>query len=478
MKQIVRRTGFINMLATTRATMVLGTAGSGKTASILEPCLWQSIYKGKSGIVYDYKFPSMSLIAYNALYKSIKNNPFAFGKNAEGDPIIPKFEVINFTDLRTSSRVNPIDPSYIKNINSAQEIAKSLLVNLNRSWLGKESEFFNASAISLVTMAIFYLKLYYEKTHLYVCTIPHMIELINTDIKTQIKIYSKYPELNALSGTFQVAITNKAGDQLAGQVASATNALSTLASKEAYWVLSENDFMLEVNNKERPVILCLGNDKEARLTYGAIISIFFSSAFKQMKMGNRKGFVMIDELPTIVLNDISYTINTIREIGVSVFLGIQDLAQLIADYKKEGADVVMNSCGSIFWGNVNFETAEKVSKIFGKTNQRKINSGITDKKEISYQISTEEKDLLPASKMTTLTPGRFAGKIADTFENTIEQKLIYGDIFQEDMNEDEIFKELPLKFKLSDNELNKLVAKNFYRIRKEVDEILVGEVRG
>jgi hypothetical protein len=127
------RNGFINMLATTRATMVLGTAGSGKTASILEPCLWQSIYKGKSGIVYDYKFPSMSLIAYNALYKSIKNNPFAFGKNADGEPIIPKFEVINFTDLRTSSRVNPIDPSYIKNINSAQEIAKSLLVNLNRS---------------------------------------------------------------------------------------------------------------------------------------------------------------------------------------------------------------------------------------------------------------------------------------------------------------------------------------------------------
>ena len=466
------RKGFINMIATTRATMVMGTAGSGKTASILVPALWQSIYKGQSGILYDFKYPSMTLEAFNAYFKAIKNNPYVFGKKNDDSPIIPEFKVVNFSDLKTSSRVNPIDPIYIKNINSAQEAAKTLLVNINRSWIGKESEFFNASGISLVTMAIYYLKIVSEKHNRYVCTIPHMIELINTNINEQIKVYNRYPELRSLSGTFQVAIDAGAGKQLAGQVASATTALSTLASKEAYWVLSRNDFMLNVNNPNKPIILCLGNDRESRTTFGAIIAVFFSSAFKLMKKGDRRGFVMVDELPTVFLNDISYVINTIREIGVSVWLGIQDLAQLVNDYKKEGADVVMNACGSIFWGTVNFETAEKVSKIFGNTNQRKINVNVGKSDSVDYSISSDAKPLLPPSVMTVLSPGRFAGKIADNFTQTIEQKLMYGDIYLENMDKDRIFTELPKIYNNTSDELDMLIEQNFERINVDIKEIL------
>lgn len=463
------RRGFINMLATTRGTLVLGTAGSGKTASILVPALWQSIYKGQSGVVYDFKYPNMSLEAFNALVKTLKENSFAFGKIDDKTPIIPKFVSVNFNDLRRSARVNPIQPQYIKSVANAQEIAKLLLTNLNRSWIGKESEFFNASAINLVAMAIYFLKLYSEKNKLNYCTLPHVVELVNSNIIDQMNLYETEPELQVLRSIFQVAIDAKATDQLGGQVASALNSLAPLASKEVYWVLSGNDFDLEINNPAHPTILGLGSDRENKNTYGSLIAVIFSTIFKTMRKGNRPGFVMIDELPTIYLQDISYVINTIREIGVSVWLGIQDLAQLIADYKKEGAEVVMNSCSNIFWGNVNFETAEKVSKIFGKTNQSKTTISIGTKDENSqYQLSTEQKDLLPPSLMTTLTPGRFAGKLADTHQYPLEQKLIYGDILIEELPKEVL--ELPLVTSLSQREFLKRVEENYGRI--------VGEVKG
>ncbi|MES2797403.1 MAG: type IV secretory system conjugative DNA transfer family protein [Bacteroidota bacterium] len=465
------RRGFINMLATTRGTLVLGTAGSGKTASILLPALWQSIYKGQSGVVYDFKYPNMSLEAFNALIKTLREKPFAFGKKDEKTPIIPKFISVNFNDLRRSARVNPIQPQYINSVANAQEIAKMLLTNLNRSWIGKESEFFNASAINLVAMAIYFLKLYSEENKLNYCTLPHVVELVNSNIIDQMQAYEKYQELRVLRSIFQVAIDAKATDQLGGQIASALNSLAPLASKEVYWVLSDNDFDLEINNPEHPTILCLGSDRENKNTYGSLIAVIFATIFKTMKKGNRPGFVMIDELPTIYLQDISYVINTIREIGVSVWLGIQDLAQLINDYKKEGAEVVMNSCSNIFWGNVNFETAEKVSKIFGKTNQGKINISIGAKDEqTQYQMTTEQKELLPPSLMTTLTPGRFAGKLADTHTHPLEQKLIYGDILIENIHH-EVF-ELPLVTSLSDVDFLKVAEENYFRIVGEVEGVL------
>jgi Type IV secretory system Conjugative DNA transfer len=462
--------GFINMLATTRGTLVLGTAGSGKTASILVPTLWQSIYKGQSGVVYDFKYPNMSLEAFNALLKTLKENPFAFGKIDEKTAIIPKFISVNFNDLRRSARVNPIQPQYIKSVANAQEIAKLLLTNLNRSWIGKESEFFNASAINLVAMAIYFLKLYSEKNNLNYCTLPHVVELVNSNIIEQMSLYETEPELRVLRSIFQVAIDAKATEQLGGQVASALNSLAPLASKEVYWVLSGNDFDLEINNSNHPTILCLGSDRENKNAYDSLIAVIFSTIFKTMRKGNRPGFVMIDELPTIYLQDISYVINTIREIGVSVWLGIQDLAQLINDYKKEGAEVVMNSCSNIFWGNVNFETAEKVSKIFGKTNQSKTTISIGAKDESSqYQLSTEQKDLLPASLMTTLTPGRFAGKLADTHTHPIEQKLVYGDILMEELPKELL--ELPLVTELSEIEFLGVVEENYGRIVGEVEQL-------
>jgi type IV secretory pathway TraG/TraD family ATPase VirD4 len=463
--------GFINMLATTRGTLVLGTAGSGKTASILVPALWQSIYKGQSGVIYDFKYPNMSLEAFNALVKTLKENHFAFGKIDEKTPKIPKFISVNFNDLRRSARVNPIQPQYIKSVANAQEIAKLLLTNLNRSWIGKESEFFNASAINLVAMAIYFLKLYSEKNKLNYCTLPHVVELVNSNIIEQMALYETEPELRVLRSIFQVAIDAKATDQLGGQVASALNSLAPLASKEVYWVLSGNDFDLEINNPIHPTILCLGSDRENKNAYGSIIAVIFSTIFKTMKKGNRPGFVMIDELPTIYLQDISYVINTIREIGVSVWLGIQDLAQLIADYKKEGAEVVMNSCSNIFWGNVNFETAEKVSKIFGKTNQSKTTISIGSKDEqTQYQLSTEQKDLLPPSLMTTLAPGRFGGKLADTHTHPLEQKLVYGDILIEELLHE--VSELPLVTELSEMEFLGLVEENYFRVVGEVEGVL------
>ncbi|GHB87361.1 type IV secretory system conjugative DNA transfer family protein [Persicitalea jodogahamensis] len=476
------REGYVNVLNPQRAVLVVGSQGSGKTFTVLNPAIWQSIYKGYAAVVYDVKFPDLTLEAYNALAKSLTNNKYAFGRKQDGDkgPILPQFALINFDEPGVSARCNPIGPEYIKNIDEASETAKLLLLNLNRTWISKEGDFFADSAINYLTLIMWYMRLV-EKKYVArlggkaICTLPHCIEFIAQNPNTVIDIVAGYPELDAYSAIFKVARENKAGEQLAGQVASCQNALARLASPNIYWTMTGNDIDLDVNNPRRPKVLCLANNPLRLTVYGAALSVYTStimrSIYKYKESGVKSAF-FIDELPTMYLKGLDSFIATVRSYKVATWLGIQDMEQLTKDYGRDQAKVILNTCGTIFSGAVNSDSAETLSKMFGKTQQGTVSTSF-QKSEVNVSESSRMEQLVPASKIATLSQGFFVGKVADNYGEEVSQKLFNGYVAVETDELKKTYKDLPRR-----EVTEAQVEENFFAIKKDIVDLIRWEQDG
>lgn len=132
-------------------------------------------------------------------------------------------------------------------------------------------------------------------------------------------------------------------EQLEGQIASAKIAMARLSSPQLYYVLSGNDFMLDINNPKEPKIVCMGNNPQKIQIYGAVLSLYVTRLIKLInKKGRQKSSLIFDEFPTIYLNNMDSLIATARSNKVATCLGIQDFSQLRKDYGKEQADVIIN----------------------------------------------------------------------------------------------------------------------------------------
>lgn len=117
------RKGWVNIINPFRGTWVVGTPGSGKTFSIIEPFIRQHSAKGFSMVVYDYKFPTLA----QKLYYHYRIN-----KKAGRTPKNCQFNIINFVNVEYSRRVNPIQLKYISNLAAASETAETLLESLQK----------------------------------------------------------------------------------------------------------------------------------------------------------------------------------------------------------------------------------------------------------------------------------------------------------------------------------------------------------
>ena len=327
--------GWINVVNPFRASIVLGTPGSGKSYAVVNNFIKQQIEKGFSMYVYDFKFSDLSTIAYNHLL----NHP-------EGYKVKPKFYVINFDDPRRSHRCNPIHPDFMEDITDAYESAYTIMLNLNKSWVQKQGDFFVESPIILFAAIIWYLKIFRNGKY---CTFPHAIEFLNRRYEDIFPILTSYPELENYLSPFMDAWLGGAAEQLMGQIASAKIPLSRMISPQLYWVMSDSEFTLDINNPEEPKILCVGNNPDRQNIYGAALGLYNSRIVKLInKKGMLKSSVIIDELPTIYFKGLDNLIATARSNKVAVCLGFQDFSQLVRDYGDKEAKVVMNTVGNIF----------------------------------------------------------------------------------------------------------------------------------
>ena len=406
--------GWINVVNPFRASMVLGTPGSGKSFAIVNNYIKQQIEKGFAMYIYDYKFPDLSEIAYNHL----RNHLDAY-------EVKPQFYVINFDDPRKSHRCNPINPAFMSDISDAYESAHTIMLNLNRSWIQKQGDFFVESPIILLAAIIWFLKIYEGGKY---CTFPHAIEFLNRPYAQIFPILTSYDELANYLSPFMDAWEGGAQDQLQGQIASAKIPLSRMISPALYWVMTGDDFSLDINNPNEPKVLVVGNNPDRQNIYSAALGLYNSRIVKLInKKKQLKSSVIIDELPTIYFRGLDNLIATARSNKVAVCLGFQDFSQLTRDYGDKESKVIQNTVGNVFSGQVVGETAKTLSERFGKVLQQRQSMTI-NRNDKSTSISTQMDSLIPASKISNLTQGMFVGAVSDNFDERIDQKIFHAEI--------------------------------------------------
>ena len=406
--------GWINIVNPFRASMVLGTPGSGKSFAIVNNYIKQQIEKGFAMYIYDYKFPDLSEIAYNHLLTHL-----------DAYEVKPQFFVINFDDPRKSHRCNPINPAFMTDISDAYESAYTIMLNLNRTWIQKQGDFFVESPIILLAAIIWFLKIYQGGRY---CTFPHAIEFLNRPYAQIFPILTAYDELANYLSPFMDAWEGGAQDQLQGQIASAKIPLSRMISPALYWVMTGDDFSLDINNPREPKVLVVGNNPDRQNIYSAALGLYNSRIVKLInKKKQLKSSVIIDELPTIYFRGLDNLIATARSNKVAVCLGFQDFSQLTRDYGDKESKVIQNTVGNVFSGQVVGETAKTLSERFGKVLQQRQSMTI-NRNDKSTSISTQMDSLIPASKISNLTQGMFVGAVSDNFDERIEQKIFHAEI--------------------------------------------------
>ena len=406
--------GWINVVNPFRASMVLGTPGSGKSYAIVNNYIKQQIEKGFAMYIYDYKFPDLSEIAYNHLLNHL-----------DAYKVKPQFYVINFDDPRKSHRCNPINPAFMTDISDAYESAYTIMLNLNRSWIQKQGDFFVESPIILLAAIIWFLKIYENGKY---CTFPHAIEFLNRPYAQIFPILTSYDELANYLSPFMDAWEGGAQDQLQGQIASAKIPLSRMISPALYWVMTGDDFSLDINNPNEPKVLVVGNNPDRQNIYSAALGLYNSRIVKLInKKKQLKSSVIIDELPTIYFRGLDNLIATARSNKVAVCLGFQDFSQLTRDYGDKESKVIQNTVGNVFSGQVVGETAKTLSERFGKVLQQRQSMTI-NRNDKSTSISTQMDSLIPASKISNLTQGMFVGAVSDNFDERINQKIFHAEI--------------------------------------------------
>ena len=461
--------GFVNIVNIFRACMVIGTPGSGKSYAIVNSYIRQLIAKGFAIYIYDYKFDDLSTIAYNSLLK-----------NMDKYEVKPRFYVINFDDPRRSHRCNPINPEFMTDISDAYEASYTIMLNLNRTWIEKQGDFFVESPIILLAAIIWYLKIY--KNGIY-CTFPHAVELLNKPYSDLFTVLTSYPELENYLSPFMDAWKGGAQDQLQGQIASAKIPLTRMISPQLYWVMTGNDFSLDINNPKEPKLLCVGNNPDRQNIYSAALGLYNSRIVKLInKKRQLKCAVIIDELPTIYFRGLDNLIATARSNKVAVVLGFQDFSQLTRDYGEKESKVIQNTVGNIFSGQVVGETAKTLSERFGKVLQQRQSVSI-NRQDVSTSINTQLDSLIPASKIANLSQGTFVGAVADNFGEKIEQKIFHAEIVVDHAAvsaEEKAYRKIPFINEFKDKDGNDImmqqIQRNYDQIKSDAQAIINEEM--
>jgi hypothetical protein len=251
--------------------------------------------------------------------------------------------------------------------------------------------------------------------------------------------------------------------------------MARLSSPQLYYVLSGNDFTLDINNPNEPKIVCMGNNPQKIQIYGAVLSLYVNRLVKLVnKKGRLKSSLVFDEFPTIYLNNMDSLIATARSNKVATCLGIQDFSQLRKDYGREQADVIMNITGNIISGQVTGDTSKQLSERFGKILQDRESLSINSS-DTSVSRSKQLESAVPPSKISALSSGEFVGMVADNPDCKIELKTFHSEIINDHdslRKEEESFKEIPPVRKIDES----MIHRNYLQIKQDVQDIIHAEM--
>ena len=455
------RNSWINFINPMRGLLVMGSPGSGKSYFIIQHIIRQHIEKGFAMFIYDFKYDDLTKIAYNH-----------FLRHKKAYKVEPKFYIINFDDLNRCHRCNPLHPAGMNDITDAVESARTILLGLNRSWIKKQGEFFIESPINFVTALIWFLRKYKDGEY---CTLPHVIELMQTDHEKLFTILRTEPEIEAYINPFISAYLSHSMEQLEGQIDAAKIGMARLASPILYYVMTGNDFTLDINNPAAPKIVCLANNPQKGEVYGAVLSLYISRMTKLVNQRDKlESSLIFDEFPTIYFRGIDNLIATARSNKVATTIAVQDYSQLKNEYSRDQAEVIMNIMGNVISGQVSGDTAKFLSEKFGRILQDKESISI-NASDTSVSRSKQLEQAVPASVISALSSGEFVGIVADNPETIINLKAFHCKVVNDHKaleKEASAYQHIPAFKQVDDG----IVKRNYQQIKQDVQDIVETEM--
>ncbi|RZJ23693.1 MAG: type IV secretory system conjugative DNA transfer family protein [Acinetobacter sp.] len=459
--------GWINIVNPFRGTLVIGTPGSGKSFSIVNPFIRQMIAKEFAICLYDFKFPDLGQIAYYHFLLAKQNGAM---KDFE-------FHVINLNEVEMSKRVNPLRADYIKSLADASETAEALVEALKKGdKSGGSDAFFTQSAVNFLASCVYFLSKYKDGKY---SSLPHVLGFLNRSYDEIFTTLFTEPELVSLLSPFMSAFKAKAFDQLEGQVGTLKIFISRLATKETYWVFSGDDFNLKISDKNSPGVLVLANDPNTQNINSACYSVVLNRLTRLINSkGNLPSAIIIDEIPTLFVHKIENLIATARSNKVAILMGLQELPQFKQQYGKDTASTIQSVVGNVISGSVrNKETLDWLERLFGKSKQMGESLSI-DRSKVSTSLNEKLEILIPAGKIASLNAGEMVGVIAaDSNEEYTGQfvtsaihckiNLNVKDIKLEEAN----YRPLP-KFYDFNGKKDEKLRENFFKINKEIEDLV------
>ena len=460
--------GWMNIPNPFRATLLIGTPGSGKTYSIIIPFIKQLLAKGFSALVYDFKYPDLARLTY---YHYLLNKRKGALKNH-------KFHVINLNQIEYSKRVNPLKPQYVKNLADAVETSDALLQALRKvdSSSGTD-QFFTQSAINMLSCVIYFLSRYEGGRY---STLPHVLSFMNLKYEEMFTVLYTEPELKSLLSPFKSAHDRGAYDQLEGQLGTLKINISRLATKETFWVFSGDDVNLKISDPEDPSILIIANDPDTQEINSACYSVVLNRLTKLVnKKGNNPVSLIIDEVPTLYIHRVENLIATARSNRVAILLGLQELPQFEQQYGKQTSSTIKSVIANIIAGQIrNKETLDWLEKIFGRVGQLK-NGVSLDRSRTSVTVNEQRDNLIPASKMASLQAGQLVAQIAQE-AGKLQRKHTHSMYnckvnfnHATIANEEKMHCDLPKFYNFgSEQRKEQVLTSNLRRIYRDVDNIV------
>ena len=460
--------GWINIVNPFRGTLLLGTPGSGKSFSVINSYIRQHSAKGFAMVVYDFKFPDLAKITY---YQYLHNK-----KTGKIDKKF-KFNVINFSDIEYSKRINPLKREFIQILADATETSEALYESLQKGAKeGGNADFFKTSAVNFLAAIIYFFSRYENGKY---SDLPHVLSFINQPYQDIFQTLFSNPELESLLSPFKTAFDNQAFDQLEGQIGSLKVQISRLATKESYWVFSGDDFNLKVSDPNDPSYLIIANNPKTQSMNSALNALIINRLTRLVNTkGNLPTSIVVDEAPTLYFYQIANLLSTARSNKVSVILGLQEIPQLEEQYGKNTSNTVTSVIGNVISGSARAkQTLEWLQTIFGKVKQTR--EGITiNENKTSLNINENMDYLIPASKIATLPAGSLVGQIAldfgqgEDFPTTMYHCATNLNL-KEIQEEEKHYVDLPKFYNFgTPEEREKVLSANFERINNEVKQII------
>jgi len=401
--------GWVNVNEPFRHTIVIAGSGSGKTESIVRPYLRQFIQKDFCGILYDYKFPTLTNELNNLMIQKGATAP------------MPLY-ILDFENINRCHRLNPIRPDNIKDISYAEEIATSIYSNLDLSTLKQHENFFSRSAINWFTALIWF----YKVKHPEQCTLPHVFNtILYQDYQHVFSMLLSEPSCGDYIRSILTSLDTKADRQLGGQIASLQNVIARLNTPKLAWILSGDDFDLNINDPLNPKLLSVGMNPQIRKTLAPIISCIFTVAMQQMNVENKhKSFLMLDEVSTLFLDDLDHIGAVARSNKIAMVLIAQDTAMLVEKYGQQKAQTIIANMNNMFFGRTNLsQTAKIISETIGKeereiiSKQEGMSYNRQESASLSHGFNVQERMIIKPEEVQTLKQGEFVGRTTDQEQN-------------------------------------------------------------